>query len=195
MKLYEIYLTEAGFKKMPHGWTHKSVKKAGTTLAKHVGEKTPKEKGFFDKCVKKMQGKVQNPQGYCAAMKDEAYGSTYWRGKGKTKKQASRMVARHKNVGEQVDNLAIYRILTEYEENDYIAHCLQYNCPKKRLICLKMARALCGSNKICQQRIDRHRDALLQNFDGSGDDPYQDLKNAGPVPDNIGGAVVAVGEN
>jgi len=195
MKLYDMYLQEAGFEKMPKGWTKRSVKKAGKTIAKDVGEETPKEKGFFDKCVKKMRGKVDNPEGYCAALKDEAYGSTYWRGKGKTKKKAMSMTRKYRNVGEQLDLIAIRYMLQEYEENDFISHCLEYNCPKKRLLCLKAARALCGSNKVCQQRIDRHRDALLQNFEGSGDDPYPDLKHAGPsLPPHKVGAVVAVGD-
>ena len=98
IKEYLTYLNEAGFEKMPKGWTKKSVKKAGVTIAKDVGEKSPKEKGFFQKCVEKMRGDVDNPEGYCAALKDESYGSTYWRGKDKPKKQAQRLVARHKNV-------------------------------------------------------------------------------------------------
>ena len=105
------------------------------------------------------------------------------------------MTRKYRNVGEQLDLIAIRYMLQEYEENDFISHCLEYNCPKKRLLCLKAARALCGSNKVCQQRIDRHRDALLQNFEGSGDDPYSDLKHAGPsLPPHKVGAVVAVGD-
>jgi len=80
---------EAGFETLPKGWTNKSVKKAGRTIAKDVGLNDPTDKNFFDKCVEKMIGKIDNPEGYCAAMKDEAYGgdkaSTFWRGKGKTK--------------------------------------------------------------------------------------------------------------
>jgi len=194
MKLYENYLRDAGFEKMPKGWTKKSVKKTGRTIAKDVGDKTPKEKGFFDKCVKKMSGKVDNPEGYCAALKDEAHGSTYWRGKGKTQKKAMAMSRKYRNVGEHLDNLAIKYMLSEYEENDYIKHCLQYDCPKKRLVCLRMARALCGSNRVCQQRIDRARDELLGSYDGSGDDPYPDLKDAGPsLPPHRVGTVVAIG--
>lgn len=57
-----------------------------------------KKKGFFDKCVKKMQGKMENPEGFCASVKDEAHDSTYWRGKGKTPQQAGKDVKKHKNV-------------------------------------------------------------------------------------------------
>lgn len=102
MLLFDNYIKflmgEAGFENLPKGWTAKSIKKAGTTLAKHVGEKSPKEKGFFEKCVKRMKKHMANPEGYCASLKDEAYGSTYWRGKKKTKKQAAKDTAAHKNV-------------------------------------------------------------------------------------------------
>ena len=91
-------LKEAGFEGKPHGWTDKSIKKAGTTLARHVGEKTPNDKGFFDKCVAKIGNKMKNPEGYCASLKDEASGSTYWKGKDKTKKEAQKDIAKHKNV-------------------------------------------------------------------------------------------------
>lgn len=91
-------LHEAGFESKPKGWTDKSIKKAGRTLAKHVGEETPEDKGFFDKCVKKMRGDIDNPEGYCASLKDEETGSTYWRGKGKTKREAGKDIKKHQNV-------------------------------------------------------------------------------------------------
>ena len=94
----EHQVLEAGFERKPHGWTDKSIKKAGTTLARHVGEKTPNDKGFFDKCVAKIGNKMKNPEGYCASLKDEASGSTYWRGKDKTKKEVQKDIAKHKNV-------------------------------------------------------------------------------------------------
>jgi len=98
VETYLSYLSEAGFETKPKGWTEKSVKKAGSTMAKHMGLKSAKDKGFFEKCVKKMRKHMKNPEGYCASLKDEAYDSTYWRGKGKTKKQALKMTRMHKNV-------------------------------------------------------------------------------------------------
>ena len=90
-------IMEAGFTDKPKGWTDQSVKKYEKTFtSKMKGD--VKSKGFFDKCVEKMKGKVDNPEGFCAALKDEAYGSTFWRGKGKTKKQATKDVRAHKNV-------------------------------------------------------------------------------------------------
>lgn len=90
-------VTEAGFEDKPKGWTDKSIKKFSKTFTDKM-KGTVKSKDFFDKCVKKMQGKVDNPEGFCAALKDEAYGSTYWRGKGKTPSEVKKDVAKHKNV-------------------------------------------------------------------------------------------------
>jgi len=95
---YLNYLNEAGFETKPKGWTEKSVKKSATTLAKGMGLQSARDKGFFDKCVKKMSKHMENPEGYCASLKDEAYDSTYWRGKDKPKKQALKMTRLHKNV-------------------------------------------------------------------------------------------------
>lgn len=96
---YLIYLQEAGFDELPKGWSQKSVKKSGITLAKTVGEESPKDKDFFEKCVKRMRKHMgDGAEGYCASQKDEAYGSTHWRGKDKTKKQAKIDVGKHQNV-------------------------------------------------------------------------------------------------
>lgn len=92
-------VSEAGFRHMPKGWTKKSVKKFANTLATNEAVKNAATKpGFFDKCVKKMTGKVANPEGFCASVKDVAHGSTYWRGKEKKPAEVKKDVARHKNV-------------------------------------------------------------------------------------------------
>ena len=65
------------------GWTQKSIAKFGKTIGK-----MPKEKGFFDACVARMEGRMgERAKGFCASIKDAAYGSPMWRGKGKTKKE------------------------------------------------------------------------------------------------------------
>lgn len=99
MKLWQKYLQEAGFESKPKGWTDKSIKKAGKSLAKTVGSSSPKSKGFFDKCVARMTKHMgDGAKGYCASLKDETYGSTFWRGKNKTKKQATKMTKKFRNV-------------------------------------------------------------------------------------------------
>ena len=66
---------------MPKGWTKESVKKFAKSLAGKDGTAT----GFFDKCVTKMKGNIDDPEAFCATVKDTVWGTTYWRGKGKTK--------------------------------------------------------------------------------------------------------------
>jgi len=97
MKLWHKKLLEIGFENKPKGWSDKSIKKAGSTLAKGMGLNNPKDKGFFDKCVSKMTKHMgDGAKGYCASLKDEAHGgdkaSTYWRGKDKTKKQTKNKI-------------------------------------------------------------------------------------------------------
>lgn len=74
--LVEKYLGEAGWKDLPKGWTEKSVKKFAKSLA---GKAVGKE-GFFDACVKEMKGNVDDPEAFCASIKDEVLNTTYWRG-------------------------------------------------------------------------------------------------------------------
>lgn len=92
-----VNIKEAGFETKPKGWDQKSIKKYSGTFTKNMkgNVKSPK---FFEKCVKKMTGKVENPEGFCASLKDEAYGSTYWRGKDKSPKEVKKDTAKHKNV-------------------------------------------------------------------------------------------------
>ena len=83
-----------GMQGLPKGWKHSSVKK----FAKSLTGKQGTQKGFFDKCVEKMKSHMSNPEAYCASIKDELHGSTYWRGKGKSEKQAKQASKSHQNV-------------------------------------------------------------------------------------------------
>jgi len=95
---FEKWLNEAGFAKFPPGWTRKSVIKFAKTLTSETG-KGPKDKGFFDACVSKMTKHFgEGAKGFCASVKSEAWNSTYWRGKGKTKKDIEKSVASHKKL-------------------------------------------------------------------------------------------------
>lgn len=158
---------EAGFARYPKGWSNDSVKKFGRTLSKKM-KGGVKSKGFFDKCVNKMRGKVDNPEGFCAGVKDETYGSTGWRGKDKSPGQVRADVKKTKFKVEGLE-----RIL-EYEEAYFITQCDKENDRiEDKLLCLKKAYILCGANRVCQQRIDRFYDALTGNFEGSGEAPLQ----------------------
>jgi len=91
---YLNFIQEAGWDNMPPGWTKKSVKKTAKTIGKDVG-KGPTEKDFFKKCVEKMKDNIDDPEAYCASLKDYSHGSTHWRGKGKSEKQAKKDAAAH----------------------------------------------------------------------------------------------------
>jgi hypothetical protein len=95
LKLLRKYTFESLIIEAPiaaKGWTQDSIEKFGKTIGKD-----PKDKGFFDACVKRMQGKEgfdnEKARGFCAAVKDKAYGDPHWRGKGKTKAQVKKDTA------------------------------------------------------------------------------------------------------
>lgn len=88
-------VVEAGFSKYPKGWTQDSVKKFARNLVDKGGGKS---EGFFEKCVKKMNGKIDDPEGFCAGVKDEVYGSTMWRGKDKSPEKVRKDTKKIKNV-------------------------------------------------------------------------------------------------
>ena len=72
-------INEGSWKNLPKGWDDTSVKK----FAQSLTGKDATAEGFFDACVDKMTGKLDNPEAFCATVKDHVYGTTYWRGKGK----------------------------------------------------------------------------------------------------------------
>lgn len=77
------------------GWTQESIKKFAETIGKE-----PTEHGFFDACVSRMEGKEgfdkEKAQGFCASIKDAAYNSPYWRGKGKSKEEIEKQTKKKK---------------------------------------------------------------------------------------------------
>jgi len=79
--MMDEYLNEAPI--AAKGWDDKSVEKFGKTIGKG-----PKEKGFFDACVNRMRKHMgDQTEGFCAAVKDRAFGNTMWRGKDKKAKK------------------------------------------------------------------------------------------------------------
>ena len=68
------------------------------TFAKNHDGKTPDDKGWHALCVKHMEGNVDDPAAYCARVRDAWKGSTYWRGKVKSEKEAESDVKKHQNI-------------------------------------------------------------------------------------------------
>jgi hypothetical protein len=65
---------KAGWEKLPKGWTAESVKKFWDSLTGDVKHKVTK-------CIKLMDGKVDNPEAFCASLRDKVEGKTTWRGR------------------------------------------------------------------------------------------------------------------
>jgi hypothetical protein len=68
------------WKKKPRGWKEKSVKQYSKTMME--GKKHP-----FTECVKTMKGKVDDPEAFCASVKDQYKGTTSWRSTEQKKKK------------------------------------------------------------------------------------------------------------
>lgn len=83
--LAEVFEALAGKKKKPwstkpKGWKDpKSIKKYHRTM-------TGKSKHPFTTCVNKMKGNIDNPEGFCASVKDKAEGKGWRKGPKKKKK-------------------------------------------------------------------------------------------------------------
>lgn len=82
-EIKRVLIEDIGWDNLPKGWTEKSVEK----FAKSLAGKSATEKGFFDACVEKMTGNIDEPEAFCASVKDSVWNTTYWRGKDKTKKE------------------------------------------------------------------------------------------------------------
>ena len=72
------------------------LRKWGESFGKNHG-KMPDEKGFFALCVEHMGKHMDDPEGYCARVKDAYAGSTHWRGKGKSDKEVKKDVKDNQN--------------------------------------------------------------------------------------------------
>ena len=81
MKFKEYLEEKIGWENLPKGWTKDSVKK----FAKSLTGKGATKEDFFEACVVEMRNKMDDPEAFCASVKDQVWGTTYWRSKGKKK--------------------------------------------------------------------------------------------------------------
>jgi hypothetical protein len=68
----------------------------GNTFGENHGI-LPDEKGFHEACVTHMEGNIDDPEAYCARVKDSFMQSTYWRNK-KSDKEVKAAVKAHQNT-------------------------------------------------------------------------------------------------
>lgn len=189
-------LKEAGFEKDPKGWDKSSLQKYMKTFSKKMkgGVKSP---GFFDKCVKKVQGRLKNPEGFCAALKDESYGSTGWRGKDKPPKEVAKDVKKAKfkvesdqAINQYLDFISeggdaikdesaplpneLINVLEYNERPNWIGYCVKTydGNPDTQVKCLQAVREYAAANPFYQYRIDRYIDVILGRRGNQDDLPY-----------------------
>ena len=88
-----------------------------------------------------MKGKIDNPEAFCARVKDSAYGSTMWRGKDKSKKDIKADVKKHplhdskKDVDEMVKKYIFSCKACEYVKKckfKVMTDTIPEDCPMKR---------------------------------------------------------------
>ena len=77
-KVYSVS-EEIGWENLPKGWDKKSVEKFANSLTKDSGL-SPDDEGWFDACVEKIEGELDDPEAFCASLRDHVKGTTYWRG-------------------------------------------------------------------------------------------------------------------
>ena len=193
---YLDQLQEAeGMKGLPKGWTQKSLMKFSKSL---TGKEGTKEK-FFERCVEKMTGKIDNPEGFCASVKDELHGSTYWRGKGKTPQEAGKDVKAHQNVKQEqtmkplVENFLkqLYIDMRPHAEEwngpnipvgddadrpNLVRKCMTLESDRMKINCLRKLRDQAAMNPQYQAKMDRFVDAITQT--------YEPTDQPGTIPGN-----------
>lgn len=64
----------AQWEKLPKGWTEDSLKSFWSSMTGNAAHK-------MTQCVKRMEGKVDDAEAFCASLKDKILGTTSWRGK------------------------------------------------------------------------------------------------------------------
>ena len=190
-------LEEAGFEHDPKGWDKNSIQKYTNTFTKQM-KGGAKAKGFFKKCVEKMKDKMDNPEGFCASLKDESHGSTGRRGKDKSPKEVNKDVKKAKfkvesdtaideyldfntesnlsgiiNEGAPLPNELI--LMLEYDERpNWIGNCIRKydGLPRSQVTCLQAVKEYAAANPFYQYRIDRYIDRIMDNWDGASEVPY-----------------------
>ena len=193
----EEHLDEAGFEKNPRGWDRGSLLKYMNTFTKRM-KGGVMSKGFFDKCVDKMKDKMDNPEGFCASLKDEKVLSTGWRGKDKSPKEISKDVKKAKfkveaeeaindyldfitesdqsgiiNDGAPLPNELI--TMLEYDEQpNWIGYCIREyeGRPPLQCKCLQAVKEYAAANPFYQYRIDRYIDRIMNNWENQGTEQY-----------------------
>ena len=81
-KLKQIIREEAGWDNLPDGWDEDSLQSFARSL---TGKTKSDSEGFFTACMDEVEDKFDEPEKFCASLKDSYLNSTDWRGESTNK--------------------------------------------------------------------------------------------------------------
>lgn len=77
---------EIGWDNLPDGWDEESVESFAQNLTGQEGEE-----GFFSACMDEVEDKFDDPEAFCASLKDEYLDTTDWRGESVNKSNSMKL--------------------------------------------------------------------------------------------------------
>ena len=109
-------LHEIGWDNLPDGWDEDSL----DSFARSLTDKTQDDsEGFFTACMDEVEDKFDDPEAFCASLKDEYLGTTDWRGES-TNKQTTNMKLTEsklrKIIREEMEALGGEKYLQEFQQ-------------------------------------------------------------------------------
>ena len=81
-KLKRLIREEAGWDNLPDGWDEDSLQSFARSL---TGKTKSDSEGFFTACMDEVEDKFDEPEKFCASLKDSYLDSTDWRGESTNK--------------------------------------------------------------------------------------------------------------
>lgn len=76
-EIHRLFEDEIGFEELPPGWDRESLMSFARSL---TGNTKADPEGFFTACMEEMEDKFDDPERFCASLKDEYLQTTDWRG-------------------------------------------------------------------------------------------------------------------
>jgi len=76
-EIRKLFEDDIGFEDLPPGWDRDSLMSFARSL---TGKTKSDPEGFFTACMDEMEDKFDEPEKFCAALKDEYLQTTDWRG-------------------------------------------------------------------------------------------------------------------
>lgn len=108
---------DSGWDNLPDGWDEDSL----DSFARSLTDKTQDDsEGFFTACMDEVEDKFDDPEAFCASLKDEYLGTTDWRGESTSKQTTTNMKLTETKlrsiIREEMQNLGAEKYLQEFQQ-------------------------------------------------------------------------------